>query len=145
MHGRGAWWNASAAAASLRPRSSAGAMDGLEKRVSELELFVHSGAQVRPSSLVFHDGDRPPTTSLPVLVRRSGCSLHHHPTQQHSALLLPGVGKPPWLRRGWEGPIGPHAKVMGLPRAVDLVEGRWPPEGDEPPSPETNGRDSPPG
>lgn len=97
----------------------------LEKRLAELCLFVGSGARVNPKSLVFHDDDRAPTSTLLLLLGRSGCSLHHHPTEQHSALLLRATDAPPWLDAQMRGPT---SKKMQLPRSVDLVDSKWPGE-----------------
>lgn len=97
----------------------------LEKRFNELCLFVSSGARVNPAGMAFHDGDHPPTTTLLHLVGRSaGCSLHHHPTQQHSALIGRN-DRPPWSDDRLKGPA---SKKLQLPRSVDLVEGKWPGE-----------------
>lgn len=109
-------------------------LDMLEKRFNELCLFVYSGARVNPSGMAFYDEDEAPTSTLRKLVSRSGCSLHHHPTTQHSALLLPGHKGPPWSDTQLRGPT---SKKMQLPRAVDLVEGRWP--GEEEPVPKELG------
>lgn len=103
-------------------------LESLERKFAELELFVNSGNRRHPTSLSYHDEDRPPTPTLLGLVGNSGCTLHHHPTDQHSVLMRPGTHLPPWAEGGAKPAAGTpiYRKKIILPRFTELVEGKWP-------------------
>lgn len=104
----------------------------LQKNVFELTLVVHIATAHRPPRyLVYHDRDLPPTATLVSALESSRCTLYHHPRLQHSALTIQQNIPAPW--DGDYSNYGPNGLIsadessfMNLPRASELLNGKWP-------------------